>query len=531
MAGRKLTGRLRIERGRTRLSRWFVQRFACTMSTIVVTGVPSISFAVDGWIPQASLSLGSTITDNATLSARGRETTDVMLRTAATIGLKRSTGRLKVNASYAPMVISYLNESQSDRLLNSLSGTASLEAIDNLLYVDARATIAQTFISPFAAQPSDVASSTSNRTEMRTIGLSPYVRGQIAGAGTYQLRHDVTFTTSSPGDFPDVITNRSSVQLAGEQGKLFVWSGDYSYSMTQFGSLPSYTNQVGRLRYTGYFDPEFIAYVSGGYEANDLVSRKDSGSIVGAGFTWQPNPRTKLNATTERRYFGNSVTVSASHQTRMSLWQLRASRGDQLLQDRLPQVSGASARAQLNELLQFTIPDPVARAQEVERLIQSGATGPGGQIAPIFTTRVNLVESIEPSVAFSGLRNTVTLSAFRRKTTPLSGALATTVGDPFSVVGSLQQTGWSLNDVWKLSEMTSVSAGLDRVRSTSIGGTLTGGAPIETSQQIYRAGLTHRVGPASSLNGTFRILRVDSPVNGDVVERSLLLTFTHNFYQ
>ena len=160
--------------------------------------------------------------------------------------------------------------------------------------------------------------------------------------------------------------------MSGDPGRFFIPATDYSYAATQYGSSPAYVNQIGRVRITAKFDKEFSAFLSGGYESYNLITSTRSGAIYGGGFNWQPQTRTTLSASIENRYYGNSFNVSGSHQTRLSTWKLHASRTDQQLPDRLPESSTASARQTLNELLRFTIPDPTARAQEVERLLQRG---------------------------------------------------------------------------------------------------------------------------------------------------------------
>lgn len=541
MTGRRLAERVRSDRSKTGSSsrrahhgRTRVERPAwAALGTVAALGacVAADVGAVDGWVPQASLSLGMNFTDNVMLAPRGQAEADITLRTAPTLQLARTKGRLKANAVYTPVVVGYVDTTRGETLFNGLHATGSFEALDDFAFVDAKASIQQTFISPFGAQPSDVTAQTANRTEMRTVGLSPYVKGRLGGGGSYLVRHDLTLITSSTAAIPETLSNRTSLQLSGDPGRFFIPATDYSYAATQYGSSPAYVNQIGRVRITAKFDKEFSAFLSGGYESYNLITSTRSGAIYGGGFNWQPQTRTTLSASIENRYYGNSFNVSGSHQTRLSTWKLHASRTDQQLPDRLPESSTASARQTLNELLRFTIPDPTARAQEVERLLQAGVPGLAGQNTGFLTTRVNLVKSIEPSVAITGVRNTLTFSAFRRETTPLSSSAVTTVGDPFLNVNGIRQIGWSIFDSWQLTEHTSVFAGLDRTRSSTSRGTVAGGPAESANQETYRVGLTHRLGSASTLNGTFRIFRVERSGTPDVLEHALLLTFTHNFYR
>ena len=93
--------------------------------------------------------------------------------------------------------------SDSSTFHNTLSASANVEVVQNWLFVDANASISQQFISPFGTQSSDPSLNNSNRTEVSTVSVAPYVKGQIAGQVNYIGRAFYTYTNSGSSQASD----------------------------------------------------------------------------------------------------------------------------------------------------------------------------------------------------------------------------------------------------------------------------------------------------------------------------------------
>ena len=206
------------------------------------------------------------MSDNARLAARGNEESDLILSVTPTIAVKKDGARLKVRGSYSPWLITYVSGTGSNSVANTLNSIANLEAIDNFMYVDARANIFQSFLSPFGAQPADYGTATSNRTEVTSLGLSPYIRGRLRNGSQYTLRDDVNYTTFSSGNRPDLMSNAVIAAWNGVGERLIVPSVEYNRNTTKFGVQPAFLSELARARATLNVDPELQVFASGGYE-------------------------------------------------------------------------------------------------------------------------------------------------------------------------------------------------------------------------------------------------------------------------
>src|SRR5581483_9033998 len=121
--------------------------------------------------------------------------------------------RLSANLNYTGDLISYARDRENDRLANTLSAFGTLEAIERFFFIDAQANVGQNYISPFAARPSDNTTITNNRVETRTSSLSPYVRSQLPGGYTYELRNRNTWTRTDADFLSKIDTQQWSGNL------------------------------------------------------------------------------------------------------------------------------------------------------------------------------------------------------------------------------------------------------------------------------------------------------------------------------
>ncbi|MEO8038522.1 MAG: TIGR03016 family PEP-CTERM system-associated outer membrane protein [Betaproteobacteria bacterium] len=485
------------------------------------------------WQPTLSIGTSATLSDNALLRPHGQEEADLIISASPTIAVNKNGARLKVKGSYTPWFYTYLAGTGETTVRNTMDGVASLEAVENLVYVDGRANIYQSFISPFGGQPNDPGTVSSNRTEVATLGLSPYIRGELAGGSRYELRDDINYTTFRTGERPDLLSNAVIGRWSGKGGTVIVPGIEYNYTSTQFGSQPAFVTQLVRARAGLNLSTDFQVFATGGYESNDFVFSKQQGTIYGGGFDWKPSPRTSVRASVERRFFGNSYDFDALYRTRLTAWKLRGGRSVQTSQQQFQQAGSGSTgiRDALDSLLSTSIPDPVARAQFINQLlIQSGLGSFLNGPTPVYSPRVLLVENIEPSLAIQGTRTTLTFSVFWRKTKPLSDAVATNAVDALAGLNDITQRGGSISLIHKLNSKQSADASIYRIGTKGANGAVAGAAPFESTQSMFRVGLSQQISTQTSASVGLRWQTFNSNSVTNFQERAVLVTLTHSFF-
>jgi uncharacterized protein (PEP-CTERM system associated) len=133
--------------------------------------------------------------------------------------------------------------------------------------------------------------------------------------------------------------------------------------------------------------------------------------------------RTNLDADAEHRFFGTSYHVALVHRTPLSIWTLRASRDMTTYPQEIATLRAESnVEALLNSIFASRLTDPIARQSFVDQLIHDRGL-PSTLASPIdlFTEQPVLQESLDATVSLLGARNSVLMTAYRRRTERIPG--------------------------------------------------------------------------------------------------------------
>ncbi|RJG01883.1 TIGR03016 family PEP-CTERM system-associated outer membrane protein [Noviherbaspirillum sedimenti] len=397
--------------------------------------------------------------------------------------------------------------------------------------MNGKASLSQQTISPFDIQPASTANPSSNRTDIRTYSLSPYLRHRFGSAAVAEMRYTHDAVASSAGGLLD--SSNDSIRLSLDSGAAFRtvgWGWRYSRQDTDYDNANSLRMEetAASLRYL--LTPRFALTSSVGYEKSNYLSlgAKPQGSFWQAGVSWAPTSRTNLEASAGHRYFGKSYSLLARHRARNTVWVV--SYGDQIstTQSQFQVPASLDTSAFLNQMLQAGIPDDALRQQAVDKIIQdNGLPASLNTSVNSLTNRVFLEKRWQASVAINGARNTLLLSLFdtnrsaqtaRAADTALLGAANLAQED------DTHQAGIDALWNWHPTSRTSLSAGLGYVRAESLATSLL------TNTRTYRLALNRQFAP--KLKGTLEYRHLQQEYNQpgrDVRENaltaSLLLTF------
>ena len=444
------------------------RRLGHSVSLALLTFGLSGNAVAGKWTVTPVINVRGTYTDNASLLTVPTEG-DFVTQVAPGIHIAGAGGRFKGNLDYTANAIFYGRNSSQDRVANYLNANGTLEAIENFFYVDAYGNISQTFVSPFAPQPSDVTSITGNRAETRTYGISPYVRGSVGNAFSYQLRYRYTATSSNSSTLPDLYTTDWTGHVASPI-RLFGWALDYDDNTINYKDYNNFAQPrlYSKLyRGTLYFqpDPRLLLSASGGQEENNYSLVKTTNSIYGAGVSWKPTPITSADFNWEHRFYGPSRSASFKHRTRLTAWTLTYTRDTTNYQRALLTLPPGNVAALLDAIFTASIPDPAAREAAIAQFLQ--ATGiPAFLSNPVsfFTQQVFLQERLDASAAILGKRSSVLFSVFRAKTQALTGNFNSAAPDAFTLAqgSAITQSGFGVGVNHKLSASTSLGASANR---------------------------------------------------------------------
>ena len=432
----------------------------------VTTPAPDASGRLFSIVP--SLSISETLTDNSGLSSSNRQA-DLITQVSPGIHISSSGGRIKGFLDYSLTGVDYARTSSGNELQNSLNALASIEAVENWAFMDASANISQQVTSAFGTRSANSSLINGNRTEVRTLLLSPYVKGRLAGFADYEARVSQTWSNNSTSEAANNRTTQATLHVAGVTGlQVLSWSADASHLAYDYTVGPrTVDDTVSGIVYITV-DPQLRVSLIEGDESNNILSaQRESHSTPGFGFDWSPTERTKISAQLERRFFGSSHLFSFEHRTPRTVWSYTDS---QNISTGFGQpVFGSLGTAYDLYFAQFASlqPDPALRATLVNDFLAANGIAPTTQLfAGSLAAAVTKQHLQQLSFALLGIRDTVTFAASQSEARRLNSAVV--VVDDFANGNLVRERGISISVAHRLTPSSSVSlvASIDRISGT-----------------------------------------------------------------
>jgi uncharacterized protein (PEP-CTERM system associated) len=416
---------------------------------------------------QPSISIRETLTNNVEL-VQNDPRSDLITQVTPSIRLVSEAGPVRGFLDYSLMGMLYTRDSSLNNVQQLLSAAGTAEAISNWAFVDASASVSQQSISALGKRSADNALANSNRTEVASARVAPYLRGKVGGFAEYEARLTLAATRSK--DSPDDSNTVESLLRVGSDPKstaLLGWSAEWLHQATDFISTGKQQNDRVTGVATYAVVPDLRLSARAGRERNDLVTlEKQTYNTYGAGLTWAPSERTKLDAIVEHRFFGTSHSVVLEYRTPRSV--LRFNDKKDLATDAANNFSNGTQQSLFDLLFQqfaSVAPDPVQRAALVDAFLQSNGLSRATLASGGFlTSNVTVQSRQELSYALLGARSTVLVSALRNDVRLLNAAA--NASPDLSATNTLVESTLSLNLSHRLTPLSALSADLALTRTS-----------------------------------------------------------------
>lgn len=370
-------------------------------------------------------------------------------------------GPISGSFDYSLSALYYSENSQANRIArnaqNGLNTAFTLTPIDDLVFVDVRASIGQQQISPFGQQSvgNNIAQANPNRTEVSTLSVTPYLQGAIDGVMRYEARFNAVRTDARNSNASDSTSTTAALTLASPSGGAVLgWSLSASNQKVDFRA--GRKSDSDRLSATLTARPIYDLQLSmtAGRESTDVGSfvGRRSNSTWGWGARWTPTDRTNISYFNERRYFGNSHNVVFEHRMPRTVWRYADTRDTTGGGD----PNGVGRPVTLYELYfaQFASvqPDPVQREQLVLSFLRGIGANPNDTVGGgLLSTAVSVQRRQDLSLALLGRRTNLSLQAFSTQSRVLDTRTAGPANEPVT------QRGYSGTLSYRLSPTSSLS--------------------------------------------------------------------------
>jgi len=450
------------------------------------------------WRIAPRIDLRESYSDNVGLQSGGNGHGSFISEAAPSINISTTGPRLKLNANAGWRLFAY-SDRDAPNLQNSersYSGTAQAMLVDQLLYVDAGASSTRRAISAFGPVSNNTFSST-NRTDITTWRISPYLRHRFGSTADMTLRYmrDSVEGGTQVGFGNTMATTRSADITSGSAFTTIGWNASYYHqelSERRAGDSSSENSSIG-LRWN--LIRRFSLTTNVGYDKYEypILNESTSGPSWMAGFIWTPSTRTSVQASFGHRYFGKTGLLRSSYRTQRSVWSLDYN--DQITTSRSQFLLPAAidTAAMLDSLFAASFPDPAQRQQAVQAYI--AATGLPPTLADsinYLSNRYIRVKRLNGAATFRGARSNLTFTLYDE----VRDALSMQQSDSTLLLGQLatlndntRQRGVATYLDYRLSPRSKAYANLSvsRVRSLS--------SDVTSDNNEIRLGLNHRFAP------------------------------------
>ncbi|MFC5772208.1 TIGR03016 family PEP-CTERM system-associated outer membrane protein [Thauera sinica] len=469
-----------------------------------------------------------TWTDNASASGLGgfgglgggrsdRRGADWILELSPGISMSRDSGRLSGTLSANFRNLMYASSADDNTSYLALAGNGTFEAIEDMLFIDADASISRNNLSVFSTRGPNDELDVSSDNETRVFSLSPRFQFRIGNDTRGSLQYRWRWADSGASRLADQNESQWSAQISNTQiTGIFGLGLDYNRSSgdsdnasgalgggpgSGSGLRGGKTREIARATLYAKVTPEFRLRGIVGRESNDYGSRgEQSSTVTGGGFDWNPTNRTAISGTVERRIFGRGYDFSFQH--RLARTTLFASfRRD--IQSSLDLVAGGGLLDPLfqplfnDPLLVALYRDPLVRRDAVLLLLRRLR-------GDVLTNAYFVSRDFSGGVTYSLPRGVLSLTLSRSENTRLGSAEGLGPVDDFRNFNDVKSKTVTLSYSHRLTPQTSLSTSVSRSNSEG-----SGAAAADSQRTSFVIGLSSSLGPKTSGSLQYRHQRSD----------------------
>lgn len=275
-----------------------------------------------------SITLDQGVTDNARQQPQGQRQADTFTRVQPGIAMNGIGNRLRFSLGYNLRQTFYMDNDDLNDGSHFLNFTGNAELIDDMVFLDARASITEAIIANTAAEATDISlTNQANRASVQTFSLSPFMRNRLGRFASTEFRYTLAVTESTA--LSSSVSHRSTNKLvSGEDFQRLKWtlSSDVQYS--QRSNAPGVggtllvrgqdsATDTKLLLADGEYRLTYDWALTGGlgYEQtrDPTLRREIEGATYSAGVRYNPSPRTNAALSYNHKDASDFLRLNVSH--------------------------------------------------------------------------------------------------------------------------------------------------------------------------------------------------------------------------
>lgn len=388
---------------------------------------------------------------------------------------------------------------------NQLGAAFTADLVANRLLLETRASISQQSVSAYGEQ--GVTGPTlgdRNRTEVRTLTLTPVGKGPIGEFALYEVR--IAATASRTSEELGVGANSlgaSALARSPTESALLGWELQLAHDGIRYEGQAQVRTQRAVAGLTTSPGGGLRLKLRAGYESVEQTAPVLVYDFPTAGATvqWQPSARTNLSIEADRRYFGSGARVGLLQRSPRTVLTYAYSRN---ATDGVTQSTPAVTLYDRLYAAFSSIADTSERDAAVRQLLADQGQDGSQVVATGFqTSSLSLQKRQDLSLLWLGLRTTLTAQAFANSVSEI-----TLRSDTEPLIGApVRQHGYSGSLVYRLTPLASVTLG--GLRQMTYGDGSQAGNDLKSAF----AASSHRLGVRTTANLVARYTVFNSPTD------------------
>ena len=505
--------------------------------------------AAQNTVVSPRLDASLTWTDNAGSSGIGgfgglggsdRRGEDWILEVSPGVSMSRDSGKLSGTLSASFRNLMYASSADNNTSYLALTGSGRYEAIEDMFFVDADASISRSNLSAFSARGSNDELDVNSDNETRVFSLSPRFQFRIGDNTRGTLQYRYRWSDSGGSQLADQSAGQWSAQVSNTQiTGIFGLGLDYSRTEGDYSGASGLaggggtgsslrggkSQQIARATLYAKVTPEFRLRGIVGRESNDYGSQgQQSSTVTGGGFDWNPTQRTVISGTVERRIFGRGYDFSFQHRLARTSVFATFSRD---IQSSLDLIAGGGLLDPLfqplfnDPLLVALYPDPLVR-RDVVLLILRRIRG------DVLTNAYFVTRSFSGGITYSLPRGVLSLTLSRSDNSRLGSAEELSAVDDFRNFNAIKSKSVAVSYSHRLTRSASLNTSITRTNSEG-----SGASAADTQRTSFAIGVSTSLGPMTNGSLQYRHQRSDGDSFGsgsnDFTENAVVATVGMRF--
>lgn len=258
-----------------------------------------------------TLEVRETFSDNVDLEPDGQEQSALITELVPGVSMRSESARVTAALDAFPILRHQTAGSdEGPSLAGDLAGLGTVEALEDLFFIEAQASVSQEILS------SRQAASTSNEETVQVYRMSPYLRNRFGGFAEGEARYRLSQVFVGGQDGTDATSDSTthSMHLSLDSGDDFT---RLKWSANTFGSFESRPDDEDVTRWEADLESEYAfnrtisVIAAAGYQVFDdgTAANDIQDPTWRIGFRLRPGPRTDLRATYGQRDDARSANV------------------------------------------------------------------------------------------------------------------------------------------------------------------------------------------------------------------------------